>query len=286
MNTNITSHSKLISRVSGLASEQSRRVAARATQEVLLHRGEEWGMWAGCGFPKSGTVWLCQLMGAYLKVPVPKTYMLPIAMPSVIHGHWRYDSRFPPTGYIYRDGRDIAVSLYFFYIRAIATQRNPRRAKQLSEQFTYMFGKNYDPDNIYENLPVFIDAEMRSPRATRQMPWHEHVESWWDKPRVGYVSYEELLADTPAALYKLMTLLTGEEADVERAAIVSSLFEFKRASGRTDGAEDRSSFLRKGVAGDWRNHFSAEAGQAFDDVTGDALISLGYEADRNWWRDL
>src|SRR6188472_2305781 len=95
--------------------EQLRRVAARSTKEIVLRRGAALGMYVGCGYPKSGTVWLCQLMSTYLGLPYPREYRSPIAMASVIHAHWRYDPRIPASAYITRDGRDVLLSLYHFY---------------------------------------------------------------------------------------------------------------------------------------------------------------------------
>ena len=55
-----------------------------------------------------------------------------------------------------------------------------------------------------------------------------------------------------------------------------------RQTGRAPGAEDRGSFIRKGVAGDWVNHFTRETAELFDELAGDALVALGYESDRGW----
>ncbi len=44
--------------------------------------------------------------------------------------------------------------------------------------------------------------------------------------------------------------------------------------------------LRKGQAGDWRNHFTREAAEIFDRYCGDMLISTGYEPDHEWVRRL
>jgi sulfotransferase family protein len=51
------------------------------------------------------------------------------------------------------------------------------------------------------------------------------------------------------------------------------------------GEENKRSFLRKGVVGDWRNQFSLEAREVFDRYAGEELILLGYEKDRKWVRE-
>jgi hypothetical protein len=53
-------------------------------------------------------------------------------------------------------------------------------------------------------------------------------------------------------------------------------------TGRHRGEEDITSFLRKGIEGDWKNHFSEAHKQKFKEIAGDLLIELGYERDYRW----
>ena len=58
---------------------------------------------------------------------------------------------------------------------------------------------------------------------------------------------------------------------------------FERLSkGRKKGVEDSSSFLRKGVAGDWRDVFTERDKEVFKEAAGDLLIELGYERGNDW----
>jgi hypothetical protein len=43
-----------------------------------------------------------------------------------------------------------------------------------------------------------------------------------------------------------------------------------------------NTFVRKGVAGDWRNHLEARQADAFKRAAGAMLIRLGYESDACW----
>ena len=63
---------------------------------------------------------------------------------------------------------------------------------------------------------------------------------------------------------------------------IAEEFSFERQADRRPGEEDRSSFLRKGLVGDWRNHFSQQARKTFDWYAGGELLLLGYERDRSW----
>lgn len=262
--------------------EQLRRASAEATRRIALRYGDSLEMRLGCGFPKSGTVWLCQLMSTYLGVPYPRNYRLPIAMSSVIHSHWPYDERFPSTAYISRDGRDVMVSMYFYYTRALTLGKSPQRKKDLSELFRRLYGPKFNPEDSRGNMARFIEHELASPRATHGVTWHEHIDDWWDRPRVHHTSYEALLADTTTEFGRLMTAVTGQRCDTNRVTAAVDRYTFRSSTGRGQGEEDRGSFLRKGIAGDWRNHFTREAAEAFDAIAGDALVTLGYETDRNW----
>ncbi|MDA3874063.1 MAG: hypothetical protein PF795_08885 [Kiritimatiellae bacterium] len=54
------------------------------------------------------------------------------------------------------------------------------------------------------------------------------------------------------------------------------------AAGRSHGQEDASSHYRKGISGDWANHFTKQHGILFLKEYGDILIQLGYETDHSW----
>ncbi len=88
----------------------------------------------------------------------------------------------------------------------------------------------------------------------------------------------------PNALGRAMSELTGEAADPDRARASLDRFSFERQAGRRRGDEQRSSFYRKGLVGDWANYFTRSAAEAFDRSCGDMLIRAGYEPDHSWVR--
>jgi hypothetical protein len=55
-----------------------------------------------------------------------------------------------------------------------------------------------------------------------------------------------------------------------------------KSNGRAPGAENVSSHYRKGVPGDWVNHFSAGHSRRFKERYGELLVRLGYERDLDW----
>jgi hypothetical protein len=70
-----------------------------------------------------------------------------------------------------------------------------------------------------------------------------------------------------------------------------SLGDFSKQSGgqHSEGKSDAyfssaSGFtgLRKGIVGDWRNHFTPKVKERAKELIGEALIELGYEKDLDW----
>lgn len=57
---------------------------------------------------------------------------------------------------------------------------------------------------------------------------------------------------------------------------------FERLTGRRKGQENANSHLRKGVPGDWRNHFDTRLTQDFKDQYNDLILTLGYESTPDW----
>ena len=227
------------------------------------------------GFPKSGTTWACQLVADYLQLPFPKGAILPIGCSAVVHGHQLVNPRMKRCVYVMRDGRDVYTSLYFFASRRIPEGDNPSMSRHERAMFPGLVNKA----DIRTNLPRFLEAQMKRPFATTAH-WGEHVRRFLesDNPTTVLLRYEDLKSNGAGALSQAMTELTREPADEELARMAVDKFSFSRQVART-GAR---TFLRGGKSGDWRNHFTPEAAQIFDDHCGRSLIESGYEMDRGW----
>jgi len=73
-----------------------------------------------------------------------------------------------------------------------------------------------------------------------------------------------------------------QPVDRDDLALTVDRFSFQRMTGRKPGTEDKKSFLRKGIAGDWVNHFDREAAEVFHHHAGRSLIAMSYEKDSAW----
>ncbi len=225
-------------------------------------------------FPKSGGTWVGQMLGRALGVPFPRN-RFPVLRPSIMHGHYLSPWGIKNAVAVWRDGRDVMVSWYHQQL-FLHEHRNNAQVEKTRGEIPF---KDYD--NVYENLPAFIEYAFTRPHSP-SFSWTDFVHRWHRLDDVVHVRYENLRRDTPGELRRVVRELTGKKLGQEEAAAIADEFSFERQSGRRSGEENKKSFLRKGVVGDWRNQFSPEARETFDRHAGRELILLGYEKDREW----
>ena len=62
--------------------------------------------------------------------------------------------------------------------------------------------------------------------------------------------------------------------------------QFEAKAQRQPGHEDRNSFFRKGIKGDWKNYFDEKCIQTFKKSNSGRwnrlLVRMGYEKSENW----
>jgi hypothetical protein len=264
---------------------QAIRVSNHLTRLIAKRWGEALGFVYVTEFPKCGGTWLSRMVADALQLPFPQFSRLPLACPCVVQNHWMYSPRYRPAIYLYRDGRDVITSLYFFRVRQMTAENTLARQRTLRRQFKRLYGNRFDPEDTIGNLPKFIDCQMTRGRGTGGHTWPQHIESWHDpagRPHVVYVSYEQLRTDCATHLQRIVEHVSQQEIDPWRIGAAVEKYSMHRMTGRKPGQEDRTSVIRKGIVGDWANHFSREAATLFDHYAGDALVALGYEKDRHW----
>ena len=243
-------------------------------------------------FPKSGGTWVGQMLGRALGVPFPRN-RLPVFRASIMHGHYLEPWGIKNVVVVWRDGRDVMVSWY--HQQLIPHEWNVHQVSRSHRELPLE-----DYTDVYGNLPAFIEYAFtrshptRSPWADFVRPftsphapnfsWVDFVRRWHGRKDAIHVRYEDLRRDTAGELRRIVLKLTGEQLSPPAAGAIAEEFSFVRQAGRQPGEENKRSFLRKGVVGDWRTHFSPEARETFDRYAGDELILLGYEQNRAWVR--
>ena len=219
-------------------------------------------------FPKSGGTWLGEMLAASMNLPFPRNRM-PHFNGCIMHGHYlrRHNLQHPVL--VFRDGRDVMVSMYHHYLFP------NELGNGLAVKRTLRFFSDCDVQDMSSNLPRFMELAFLN-RIGPGFSWPDFVESWSSK---GYtqVRYEDLRQRPESELTRLCVELGGVHPDPEKINEIVARFSFESQSGRKPGEEQRGSFMRKGLVGDWRNHFSPEAHSIFEHFAGEALVELGYQ---------
>ncbi|XP_033984031.1 sulfotransferase family 2, cytosolic sulfotransferase 3 [Trematomus bernacchii] len=221
-------------------------------------------------YPKSGTIWMQEILPLLLnggdltpihtipnwdRVPwleekrlalIADTLTAPRAM--VTHFPFRL---MPPSFhaskakviYVMRNPKDILVSSYYFH--------------QMAEFLD-------DPGTFDEFIEKFLDGNVMFGK------WTDHVKGWRSAElgdRILFITYEEMCQDLPAALRQMSDFLGRNLSEVTIQKIAqhctfktmktNRMSNFSLVPKQYMNAE-KSPFLRKGVPGDWKNHFSSE----------------------------
>ncbi|MGH3144306.1 MAG: sulfotransferase [Rubrobacter sp.] len=179
--------------------------------------------------------------------------------------------------HIVRDGRDVAVSAMHHWWRLakdrggvfeLAPEEIGIREAYLRDREEFSSG----------GRSIFVEERLE--QLARR--WSYRVgKAHRDGPALfgkGYleIRYEDLLQDPGQTIGRVLGFLgAGSEERVVERCIRSGSFE--RASNRRQGEEDSGSFFRKGIAGDWRDAFTARDLGVYEKLAGETLVELGYE---------
>ncbi|XP_055452139.1 sulfotransferase 1E1-like [Psammomys obesus] len=151
--------------------------------------------------------------------------------------------------YLCRNAKDVVVSYYYFFLM-ITSYPNP-------------------------DFSEFVEKFMQG-----QVPygsWYDHVRSWWEKsknPRVLFMFYEDMKEDIRREVIKLIEFLGKKpSAELLDKIIQHTSFQEMKNNPSTNYTmmpehmmnQKVSPFMRKGITGDWKNHFSAELRERFDE---------------------
>ncbi len=255
-----------------------KRRAIQATNFVAMPvLGRQLGLIHLVEYPKCGGSWVRNMLQSYLGSPHVDLTRRLLARDGVIQTHELHKPHLRPAVVVVRDPRDAYTSFYHY-------ENNFEHRAQQSPTARWF---THDPQApLQDDFLGFLRAKLLHPSH----PWFfysEFIASWQHRPGVHVVRYEDFLSDPQATLTQLLRAL-GRPIDLDRVAqaVADNTFEAvtRRQYGETRqaGEADNKRFVRKGVAGDWKNHFNREAAELLQQVDGGILRSLGYEADGAW----
>lgn len=188
--------------------------------------------------------------------------------------HCRVDlsSLRPHVGsHMIRDPRDIIVSGYFYHLWC-------DEAWCISP-LSHLNDKTYRQSllELSEEDGIQFELENEGAATIRAMGgWR------FGNPDFIEVKYEELIAKEEEEFERIFNHYGFNRSVMKQALEVTKNCSFCSVAGRALGEEDRKSFLRKGLPGDWKNHFTAMHKGRFKELFPNVLQQLGYETDGHW----
>ena len=168
--------------------------------------------------------------------------------------------------HVIRDPRDICVSAYY-------SHRYSHSAVGLEDIREQLHSSSPE-----EGLMLVIKDRVRQ---------FEMMHNWdYFNPYIMEIKMEQLISDSFVIFRRIFDFLglSGESGLTDgllHEILETQSFE-KKSGGRKPGEEDIKSHFRKGISGDWKNHFTSEHIEYFREHYNDLLIKLGYEIDSNW----
>lgn len=164
---------------------------------------------------------------------------------------------------VIRDLRDTLVSLYF-------SRRNSHPIMHPGMKTQRGVLSDLTPE---EGLLYLMQEELG---RVAQVQWS------WVAAGDELIRYEDMLEQDEEILARVLLGRCRLGIDPGRFHETIMANRFEAWSGRKPGEEDPNAHERKGVAGDWRNHFTGRVTDDFKKRYGSLLIATGYEKDFGW----
>jgi lipopolysaccharide transport system ATP-binding protein len=165
---------------------------------------------------------------------------------------------------VIRDLRDTLISLYFS-----AKHSHPLIVDRLTQIRSFLTSSNEEDGLIYLLSEAICQYSARIQA------------SWIGAQDVLLLLYENILGNE-YAFFEQLTEYCQIDVSRERLQYIVRSNMFESATGRKRGDQDVNAHLRKGIVGDWRNHFTERIKTEFKKQYGKLLIDTGYEKDFNW----
>jgi sulfotransferase family protein len=167
--------------------------------------------------------------------------------------------------------------------RTFALMRDPRDAA-VSWYFSLLYSHSLDYETVGATRMALQRLEKGEGLALVVRDQVRHavgMQRSWIDAGLKLFRYEDLLADQRGVFQQILDHCQIAISEARLRKIVGR-YSFRRRTWWRFGQEDRHSHHRKGVAGDWKNHFTGELKTLFKTEYGEALVRAGYEKDDNW----
>ncbi|MBD3322934.1 glycosyltransferase [candidate division KSB3 bacterium] len=234
------------------------------------------------GYPQSGNMWACLLLNyivggeffdmdnsAYTRDAISErrkngsSFVQPAmkADTYVLKTHQQIDTIEHLSEYfkiicVVRDPKDIIISYYYFHYYFLPYKKNGRSVIP-----------EYDTREEGKHLEATIDFVIRE--------WKTFMNACINTNNVLYVKYEQLHTTPHETIARcLEDIEISHKSEIIDEAI--RVYDFRNISGRKKGKEEKHSFFRKGVVGDYKNYLSQKQIEKIHVALHSELLKFGY----------
>ena len=214
------------------------------------------------GYVRSGNSWIGRLLSDLLNCPWQEFSGAPILFYGSHHNgkfviRKRHTTERLPglSVFIYRDPRDVCNSWCFYGGHPDMSYTIEEMNKSESQLLDH-----------YGNYEEFVRSHRESPK----------------KSTVS-LRYEDLHETPFPSLRKMVKSLTGTALTDD---YIRESYERQRFENVLQKYPDYDHSMRKGIVGDWKNHFRRDDGRLFQEYFGRLMLDQGYIEDGDWWEGL
>nr|XP_001487960.2 bile salt sulfotransferase [Equus caballus] len=239
-------------------------------------------------YPKSGTNWLIEIVCLVYSKGDPKWIQsVPILKRSPwVEVEYGYnllkDKEGPRLITSHLPIQLIPKSLFNSKAKVIYLIRNPRDVLTSGYFFFGASAFAKKPQSMEEYFGWFIKGNV--PYGS----WFDHTRGWMSirgKENFLILSYEELKRDT-RSIVEMISQFLGKKLEPEElnSVLKNSSFQVMKENNMSNFSLLRGQFLdkngillRKGITGDWKNHFTVAQAEAFDRIFQEKMADLPRE---------
>ncbi|KAH0626623.1 hypothetical protein JD844_001707 [Phrynosoma platyrhinos] len=237
-------------------------------------------------YPKSGTVWMIEILSLILRGGNPAWNQ---SVLNSLRAPWFTTQLGLETAHNLPSPRLLTCHLpiqifpkAFFSSKAkvVYTMRDPRDVLVSYYHFSKMCIPFGDPKSFNHFLERFLSGDV--PFGS----WFDHITGWMKlkgKSNIFFISYEQLQQDLCGSVKRLSHFLGKDLDEAAIASVVENTsFEAMRKNNMCNSTElpkefmdqEKGTFLRKGICGDWKTHFTVAQSEYFNRVYQEKMWGL------------
>ncbi|CAM4672192.1 unnamed protein product [Lepidochelys olivacea] len=173
-----------------------------------------------------------------------------------------------------------AKSFFQSKAKVLYTLRNPKDVFVSLYHFAQIFRPYKEPGQLDQFLQQFLEGDV--PFGS----WFDHVKGWMglrDQENFFWITYEELQQDLRGSVERICQFLGKPlEARALDGVVENASFQAMKQNKMCNFSlapgflldQTQSSFLRKGIAGDWKNQLTAAQSENFDRIYREQMQGL------------